>query len=182
MINFIDVLGNEFIPKNIKKKINRQEVEIKTHLSADDYIDVVQTIAESCFDDNGKYHPEYREVAKRYTIIKFFTNIDVENITSTELFKSSQGGTWFNTIESIVLENPLWTEIEIAVDKLIEYKILSRESSFDKMCNAVTELIASIPTDQSQTIADVKEVLHGLEKVDAEKFTDAVIKKYVKET
>lgn len=178
MVNFIDIIGKNFSLKNMKKKINGCVVEIKTYLDIEEYAQAVRAMAELCFDENGVYRPEYREFSRRYSIVKYFTNIDIENITAQELFKTSQGNDWYYQIEKEVSNNPIWIELDTAVDRQIEYITLTKENAFDRMCNKITELIESIPVDQSQSVADIKEVINGLKDVDKDAFVSAVINRH----
>lgn len=179
MIKFIDVIGNNFEPTNITKKVNGAKVEIKSYISVDTFAEIVNTVTDSCFNESGEYCPEFREVVRRYVILDYFTDIDVENITLKEVFKTSQSGNWFETIERAVTNMRIWSEIENAVDKKIEYRLTPTESAFDRMCNKVTSFLESIPTDTdtNQTLKEVGEVLNKLESVDKDAFVDAVINK-----
>ena len=160
MINLVNVIGEKVTLKNITKKINGTNVEIKTYVDAITYLEVIDTMAKSCFDKNFEYHPEYREIVRRYVMIKYFTDINVDEININEVFKRTQGGTWFYTIEKEITSLPIWTEIEQAVDNKISYEI---KSSFDKLCDKCTELLNIIPTDINETLFSLSEVLHKLE-------------------
>ena len=178
MSRFIDVIGSKFALTHDIKKINGCKVEIKNYLSADEYVTVVRSIADACFDKHGVYRPEYYELAKRYAIIDNFTDIDIGDITVEELFKDSQGGDWYYSIEKEVTNNSIWAEIEVSVSKQIEYIISKQETSFDKVCNKMLEILNSTPLDQTETIKDIKEVLNGLNKVNKDEFVKAVIDKH----
>lgn len=160
MINYIDILGKNFAIKNMTKKINGIKVEIKTYLDADNYAEAINTMAESCFDKSGAYRPEFREIVRRYIILKYFTNIDIDSVSINEIFKDSQSGNWFEEIESVIVNTRIWTEIEQAVDNKISYEI---KSSFDKLCDKCTELLNVIPTDINETLSSLSDVLHKLE-------------------
>lgn len=178
MVNLIDIIGKNFSLKNIKKKINGCVVEIKTYIDIEEYAQAVREMAELCFDEAGVYHPEYREFSRRYAIVKYFTNIDIENITAQELFKTSQGNDWYYQIEKEISTNPIWIELDTAVDRQIEYAISTKEDAFGRMCDKITALIESIPVDQSQSVADIKEVLTGLKEVDKDAFVNATINRH----
>ena len=137
---------------------------------------IVQTVAQSCFVD-GEYHAENREIARRYCIIKYMTDIELEDTDVSEIFKTTQGGTWYGDIEREVVKLPVWGEVETAIDKQIDYAIATRPTAFDKVC---ADLSAILSVDTKADLADVKEVLKDLTKVDKEEFVDAVIKKNTK--
>lgn len=176
MSKLIDVIGKNFALKNTTKRINSVPVEIKTYLDVDTFGSIVQTVAQSSFTD-GEYHAENREIARRYCIIKYMTDIELEDADVAEIFKTTQGGNWYSQIEADVVKLPVWGEVETAIDKQIDYIIATRQTAFDKLC---ADLSAILSVDTKADLADVKEVLKDLTKVDKEEFVDAVIKKNTK--
>lgn len=138
-VKFIDVIANDFMPKNKTIRINGSTVDVKTNIDAENYTSIIRTIAENCFVDN-QYHPAYFEIVRRYVILDYFTNIDVENISLNEVFKTSQNGNWFDKIEKIVTSLPIWNRIESATNAYIDYKIKSRKTSFDNLCDSFNSL------------------------------------------
>lgn len=53
MATITEVMGKNFALKNAVKRINGVPVTVKTYLDADNYSEIVNTIANSCFDKNG---------------------------------------------------------------------------------------------------------------------------------
>ena len=178
MSKLIEVIGKNFALKNTSKRINGVPVEIKSYLDVDAFGSIVQTVAQSCFVD-GVYHAENREIARRYCIIKYMTDIELEDTDVAEIFKTTQGGNWYGQIESEVIKLSVWAEVETAIDNQIAYFIETRQTEFDKVC---ADLSAIITTDNSQNLADVKEVLEKLDKVDKEEFVEAVTENVIKKT
>ena len=176
MSKLIDVIGKNFALKNTTKRINGVPVEIKAYLDVDTFGSIVQTVAQSSFTD-GEYHAENREIARRYCIIKYMTDIELEDTDVAEIFKTTQGGNWYSQIEADVVKLPVWGEVETAIDKQIDYLIGTRQTTFDKLC---ADLSAILSVDTKADLADVKEVLKDLTKVDKDEFVDAVIKKNTK--
>ena len=174
----IDVIGKNFALKNTTKRINGVPVEIKAYLDVDTFGSIVQTVAQSSFTD-GEYHAENREIARRYCIIKYMTDIELEDTDVAEIFKTTQGNNWYGAIEAEVVELPVWGEVETAIDKQIDYLVVTRQTAFDKLC---ADLSAIIKTDNTQNLADVKEVLEKLDKVDKQEFVEAVVEQSVKKT
>jgi hypothetical protein len=178
MSKLIDVIGKNFVLKNTTKRINGVPVEIKAYLDVDTFASIVQTVAQASFVD-GEYHAENREIARRYSIIKYMTDIELEDANVAEIFKTTQGGNWYSQIEADVVKLPVWGEVESAIDKQIDYIIATRQTTFDKLC---ADLSAIIKTDNTQNLADVKEVLEKLDKVDKREFVEAVVEQSVKKT
>lgn len=171
MSKLIDVIGKNFALKNTTKRINGVPVEIKAYLDVDTFASIVQTVAQSSFTD-GEYHAENREIARRYSIIKYMTDIELEDTDVAEIFKTTQGGNWYSQIEAEVVKLPVWGEVETAIDNQISYLIGTRQTAFDKLC---ADLSAMLSADTKADLTDAKEVLDKLNKVDKEKFVDAVI-------
>ena len=179
MSKLIDVIGKNFALKNINKRINGVPVEIKAYLDVDTFGSIVQTVAQSSFTD-GEYHAENREIARRYCIIKYMTDIELEDADVVEIFKTTQGGNnWFSQIENDVTRLPLWLEVESAIDKQIDFMFLTHKTSFDKLCSDISENIA---VDNTQNLADIKEVLDGLSKVNEKDFVKAVTENVIEKT
>ena len=174
----IDVIGKNFVLKNTTKRINGAPVTIKTYLDVDTFGSIVQTVAQSSFTD-GEYHAENREIARRYCIIKYMTDIELGDNDVAEIFQITQSNNWYSQIESEVVKLPVWGEVESAIDNQISYLIGTRQTAFDKLC---ADLSAIIKTDNTQNLADVKEVLEKLDKVDKQEFVEAVVEQSVKKT
>ena len=108
------------------------------------------------------------------------TDIELEDTDVAEIFKATQGGNnWFSQIENDVTRLPLWSEVESAIDKQIDFMFLTHKTSFDKLCSDIS---ANIAVDNTQNLADIKEVLEKLDKVDKQKFVEAVVEQSVKKT
>lgn len=174
----LEVMGKNFALKNTTKRINSVPVEIKTYLDVDTFASIVQTVAQTCFQ-NGEFHAENREIARRFAILKYLTDIEVEEEEISEVFKCTQGGNWFAQIENDVTRLPLWAEVESAIDKQIDFMFLTHKTSFDKLCSDIS---ANIAVDNTQNLADIKEVLEKLDKVDKQEFVEAVVEQSVKKT
>lgn len=167
MAKFTDVLGKKSEYEQTVKKINGVEVKITKFLDMHTYATVIHSIADACFV-KGRYKAENRVIARRFTILKYFTNIEVSDDEVGAVFLATQAGTWWDAIEREVVKLPIWAEIEQAVDMVIA----SAPTAFDRLCDNLSAIIASDPTDN---LADIKEVLDGLSKVDRRAFAQAAI-------
>lgn len=178
-MTIMDIAGKNYNLKTTTKKINGATIEIKNYINVDMFANMVNTIARTLFNDNGEFCAWNREIAKRFVILKYMTDIEVSELEINKIFKLTQSGNWYNDIERMVTELPLWGEIEDAVDKQIDYIIATRPTSFDKLCSDIS---ANIAVDNTQNLADVKEVLEKLDKVDKHEFVEAVVEQSVKKT
>lgn len=175
MANITEIMSKCGEPKTINRNISGAKVEIKGYLDVDTMANIVQTVAQTCFQ-NGEFHAENREIARRFAILKYLTDIEVNEEEISEVFKCTQAGNWFAQIENDVTKLPLWSEVETAIDNQIAY-LLSKQTAFDKLC---ADLSAIIKTDNTQNLADIKEVLEKLDKVDKQEFVEAVVEQSVK--
>lgn len=175
-VKLVDVIGKQFALKNNIKKINGVPVEIKGYIDVETFKNIVQTVSLTCID-NGEYKAENREIARRFAIIKHMTNIEVDENDVTEIFKTTQGGNWYTQIECEVVKLPLWAEIELAIDKQIDAMILSRQTSFDKLCS---DLSAILNTDYAQNFTEIKNVLNDLNNLDKNNVVNVAAKKATK--
>ena len=137
MANIVE-LTDRYPINNKTIKVGKTVISIKGYLPADIYAEIVNTIANSSFDEGGKYRPEYREIAKRYVIIKHMTDIELGSMNAAELFQATQGGTWYGLIDAEINKLPVWAELEQAVDESINYKLLTRKTSFDSLCDILS--------------------------------------------
>jgi len=178
MANITDVIGKNFALRNTTKNINGAKVEIKGYLDVNTMANIVQTVAQTCFQ-NGEFHAENREIARRFAILKYLTDIEVNEEEISEVFKCTQAGNWFAQIENDVTRLPLWAEVESAIDKQIDFMFLTHKTSFDKLCSDIS---ANIAVDNTQNLADIKEVLDGLSKVNEKDFVKAITDNVIEKT
>ena len=104
-------------------------------------------------------------------VLKYFTDIDVSDTPIAEVFKVTQSS-WYKEIELEIADNPVYYEINKAVERIIADKISLRKTSFDSLCDSLSILLSENTTDR---LADVKYILDGLEKVDKKAFVEAVV-------
>lgn len=177
MVNLTNITEKSPL-KNKVIRIGKTSVEIKTYISADDFMSAVRLVVDSSFDEDGVYRPEYKEIVKRYVYLKYFTDIDVDEIDSGELYKLTQAN-WYNTIMNELVNIQAYYNINDAIDEAIQYRIDTKPSAFDTLC---VDLSAMLNTDLSGNLADVKDVLDKLENVDKQEFVKAVLDKHKAES
>lgn len=171
MANIVE-LTDRFPVNNKTIKAGKTVIEIKGYLPADTYAEIVNTIANSCFDESGKYRPEYREIAKRYVVINHMTSIELGSMNAAELFQATQGGTWYGLIEAEINKIPIWAELEQAVDEAINYKLLTRKTSFDELC----EVLGTFADKMGDT-SSLEDIATKLRNLDDKAVVDAIVNK-----
>lgn len=172
MANIYDLIGTKLANKVIR--IGKLSVTIKTALTADEYASAVSLIVNSCFTDDG-YAAEYKELAKRYVYLKYFTDIDLSDITVNELYGETQAD-WYGKIMAQIIDTSAYYDIEKAVEDAIQYRICVRQTAFDKLCS---DLSAIMTANQKDNLADVSALLDKLGGVDKETFVKEAVKQSV---
>lgn len=175
-MNIKTIAENYPLKRNIFK-LGKESVEIKTFLPINEFVEAVYTVVNNCFVEDV-YHPEYRPIAENYAIINYLTDIEIGDVTADEVFKITQS-IWFDKIMSVVSDTRIYASIMYAIDELINYKINSRKTGFDKLCESVTSIADS---ENEEKMIEVKEILDKLSKIDKSEFISEVLKKpYLKD-
>ena len=177
MANITEIMSKFGEPKSINRNIGGVKVEIKGYLDVNTMANIVQTVAQTCFQ-NVEFHAENREIARRFAILKYLTDIEIKEEIS-EVFKYTQAGNWFAQIENDVTRLPLWSEVESAIDKQIDFMFLTHKTSFDKLCSDIS---ANIAVDNTQNLADIKEVLNMASELDAKKLVKSITENVIEKT
>lgn len=171
MANIVE-LTDRFPVNNKTIKVGKTTIEIKGYVPADTYAEIVNTIANSSFDEGGKYHPEYREIAKRYVVIKHMTSIELGSMSAAELFQATQGGTWYELVSCEVDKLPVWAELEKAIDEAINYMLLTRKTAFDDLCETLKDF-----ADKMGDTKSLEEIAKRIENLDDKKVVEAIVNK-----
>lgn len=177
MANILNILEKSPL-ENKTIKVCKTKVKINTYLSVDDYASCIYAVVNTCFDEEGQYKPEFKEIAKRWAYIKYFTDIELGDIKIEELFKCSQAEWWRQVFDEII-NIPVYYDIENAIDEMIEYRINTHMTKFDQLCSDISEVLK---VDNTQNLEDLKEVLDGLSKVDKREFVRAVTENVIEKT
>lgn len=177
MANILNILDKSPLENKIIN-VCKNKIKINTYLSVDDYASCIYTVVNSCFDKSGQYKPEFKEIAKRWAYIKYFTDIELGDMKIEELFKCSQAN-WWREVYNEILNIPVYYDIESTINEMIEYRINTRMTKFDQFCSDLSEVLK---IDNTQDVEDIKEVLDGLNKVDKQEFVKAVTENVIEKT
>ena len=157
--------------KNKKIMIDRHTaVQIKTYLSVEDYTEAIQTVVDSCFV-NGEYFSAFKDVAIRYMVLTTFTDIDLGDMPVEEVFKVTQNN-WYYVIEKEVSMLPIYSEILDSVDNAIEYKIRTRSTSFDYLCDVLGEF-----AEKMGDVSPLEKIASKIEKLNDKEIAKAIVEK-----
>lgn len=148
---------------------NKCKPEIVTIVDVKKFASIVKIMSSSCFLEN-EYHSEYYEIIRRYVIVKYFTNIKVNEKTINRIFEQSQHGTWFREIEAVVVACPIWKAIETAVANQLDYLIKTRESAFDRLCRMLAD---NVPTEDS--ISAIQDIANKIQSIDNKQIIEKIV-------
>ena len=151
-------------------KINKQKVTIYTSITTNDFVTAVHTIADSCFVD-GEYRPEYKEIAKRYAVLKYLTDIDLGDAEVSEVFELTQAD-WYLEIENACAKYAAYYDIQKAADELIEYRIRTRQTKFDDLCDVLKEF-----ADKMGDTKSLDDIAERLGKLSDKEVAEAILNK-----
>ena len=175
MPNILEFIDKEPL-RNSVIKINKIPVEVKAFISANDFVNAVHLIADSAFGENGEYRPDLKTITERYVLIRYFTDIDLGDMSIDEVFKVSQNK-WYNDLcERVYIDTNYVLVLETA-SKIVQNKLDKAETSVDKF---VSKISNSLFEDSEIDLNQIKNILDGLKCVDKESFVDAVINRRTK--
>lgn len=110
---------------------NDIDIIVKKKIGIEDVINFVSQVADASFDENGDYHPEFREFLYRQGVVIYFTNINLPK-DSAKQFDFLYSGDFFSTIENNIDEEFLF-DIRCAIEQKIEYRIKMSVEAINKM-------------------------------------------------
>ena len=100
------------------------------------------------------------------------TSIELGSMNAAELFQATQGGTWYGLIEAEINKFPIWAELEQAIDEAINYKLLTRKTSFDELCD-----ILGTFADKMGDTKSLEEIADKLGKLDNKTVVETILDK-----
>lgn len=145
-------------------------VQIKSYLSVEEFASAVRSVTDACFT-NGEYTPEFKEIAKRYMVLTTFTDIEFNDMSLEEIFKVTQND-WYYIIENEVTQLPIYSEILNAVDETIEYKIRTRKTAFDFLCDTLGEF-----AEKMGDTTPLEKIASRIENLNDKEIAQAIINK-----
>lgn len=166
----IQTIAERYPLKHETIKLGKDKVEIKTFLPVEKFVEAVYTVVSNCFTDD-EYRPEYRPIAENYMVVSYLTDIEIGDVSATEVFKISQAN-WFNEVMSVVGGTRIYNSIMESISEIIDYRIRTKKTGFDKLCESFTSLSEGYDDEK---MAEVKELLDKLGKVDKSEFISAVL-------
>ncbi len=176
-ITFNEILDTKIV--NTKTiKANKTFITVKTAITTDEFIAFVNTVADLTFDENGMYNGAFERIATRYAVVKFLTNIDIEDKTVNNVFDCTFQK-WFANVMNIVESTAYWDELMSAVYDNINYKIgisaHDRKTSFDNLCDTLADIITDFSEyNSSETIDALKRISEKLNIAENKDLVEAI--------
>ena len=149
-------------------------VKVRNYLAYEEYLSAVQSIVKSMTevkDGEFEYNPAIRPMVEAYVVFKYFTDIEIEDVSLLEAFKLSQTD-WYATIFEEVAILPVWAEIAKAVDAEIAY----RTDGLVRISNIIGNLTGE---NLEANIAKVGELIDKSNEFDPKKYVQAAVDKVV---
>lgn len=184
MINFKDIVTDKNNNSTKIIKINKQNIEVKGTISLEDFTKFVVETVDGCYnvpdDGNISFRPYYRNIMFNYGIVKFFTNINLDNVDANDFWELSisEG---MDTILNFIPKNII-SELNAAVDTLIDFEtnklITSQKTSFDTLIETVNKILAEMNDDfKGVDIKNLSKTFSRIKDADVE----GIVRRLVKE-
>ena len=140
------------------------EVVIKPYISYQERTQMVNDIANNCYDENGTYHPEFFDIAYKLSLIEHYTNINTDIKDSVNqihiLFESTN---LIEEIENLIGDSvrQIWYDAKDVVNWRNEQSLKS--NAWDDVAYMISGLL--------DKLADRLDKMPETSKEDADKFT-----------
>ena len=142
------------------------EVIIKPYISYQERTQMVNDIANNCYDDNSDYHPEFFDIAYKIALIEYYTNISTDIKDSVnqihilcentnlieEIERFVEGSTqqiWYDAKDIIdwrneqSLKSNAWDEVAYMISGLLD-KLADRLDKMPEMSKEETEKLTGL--------------------------------------
>lgn len=164
MIN-INTLIDEKYDNNKILKINERSVKIKRTLTAVEFMAFVNLVVNSSFDSDEKYHASYKEIALRYAIVNYFTDIDISELSANEIYDITNQY-WYSDVSAYVQKLNCYNKLVKAINEDIDYKIKTDRTSFDDFIVFIKNIIEKITEQIDNTDMDsIKSLAESLSNI-----------------
>ena len=138
------------------------EVIIKPYISYQERTQMINDIANNCYDENGDYHPEFFDIAYKIALIEYYTNINTDIKDSVNQMHILCEST--NLIEEIVNYvnecGQIWNDAKDVVNWRNEQSLKS--NAWDDVAYMISGLL--------DKLADRLDKMPETSKEDADKF------------
>ena len=164
------------------------EVIIKPYISYQERTQMVNDIANNCYDENGDYHPEFFDIAYKIALIEYYTNISTDIKDSVNQIHILCEST--NLIEEIVNYaidcGQIWNDAHDIVDWRNEQSLKS--NAWDDVAYMISGLLDKLadrldkmPEMSQEEINKFAGLTNKLGNISDDKIIDGILKFHNKE-
>ena len=104
-------------------------------------------------------------------MLRYLTDLDLDELTADEVFAQSQAQ-WYLDIETACANHTAFYDIQKAADELIEYRIRTRKTAFDELCDTLKEFAEKMGDTSS-----LEDIATKLRNLDDKAVVDAIVNK-----
>lgn len=184
---------SKFIKYNEKKETDIQletkdkpiTVKVNPHISLNEYGEIVIGICDELFDKDGNFLPYLYDVIFGKYILGYFTNIDVEKLTSVQLWDLITYTDIINKVKDCLNENTVYIveSLELHIAELINQRenLKCNTSKYDVLLDSIVQLVqkAVVFADNFNGINientnEIINLLSQLKNIDENKIVQAV--------
>lgn len=141
------------------------EVIVKPLISYQDRCQMVNDIANMCYDEAGEYHPEFFSIAFQYNLLKYFTNITVEIEDSVnKIHTLCECTNIIHKVASVCNTKALDSDAREIIKWRNQKELYS--SAWDSVALSLSSLL--------DKLADNMEQMENVDQNDAKKFMDSI--------
>ena len=172
---------NDYYPAVETVDFHGYELSIKKVISESDLFEIVQMIADACFNEDGEYMPEAYDVTLKLGVVSLYTNLDIDQDIET----------WVN----VIYGTNLWELVErnISYQQLdqiyessknrINFRLDISRAAFEREINRAIDAIGEVGDQMGELFAgvtkdDVKTLLSAISDhgIDEDKLVKSVVR------
>lgn len=168
-MNIQEVLDEQINNTQIVK-INKKEVKVAVVVSAETFMEFVDVVVGSSFDDEGNYKGAYQEIATRYAIVKYLTNINVDEMSANDVYDLSNQK-WFGKIMAVIKNTDYWSSLNYAISEE-----LSNNTPFNTLCKTLTKAVNDFSNGTTQEAIDaLSDIASKINVADNKELVEAIV-------
>ena len=175
----------KFILKTADAEI---EVVIKPYISYQERSQMVNDIANNCYDENGIYHPEFFDISYKIALIEYYTNINTDIKDSVnQMHILCESTNLIEDIENYVIDcGKIWNDAHDIIDWRNEQSLKS--NAWDDVAYMISGLLDKLadkldkmPEMSQEEINKFAGLTNKLGNISDDKIIDGILKFHNKE-
>lgn len=165
------------------------EVVIKPYISYEERTQMVNEIANNCYDENGAYHPEFFDIAYNIALIEYYTNINTNIKDSVnQMHILCENTNLISQIKSVIADaaGRIWLDAQSIISWRNEQSLKS--NAWDDVAYMISGILDKIenkidamPEMTNDDLSKLMGVASKFGNVSEEKIVDGILKFHNKE-